>query len=92
MGQYLKWSSQPQYEKIPVGNVLTLSLIMSDISFKSFIKFCSAFNLNMFTRTIFDKHENRYFAPVINVGYKQQNEILEKVRKSSDNIRLAGNG
>lgn len=94
MGHTLNWSSQPQYGKLPVGNVLIASsLMMSGINFNSFIEFCSTLNLNIFSRTIYDRHINRYFTPVVNFAwYKKQNEILENIRNSSDVTWLAGDG
>lgn len=94
MGHTLNWSSQPQYGKLPVGDVLIASsLMMSGINFNSFIEFCSTLNLNMFTRTIYDRHINRYFTSVVNFAwYKNQNEILEKILNSSDATWLAGDG
>lgn len=68
-------------------------LMMSGINFNSFIEFCSTLNLNIFTRTICDRHINRYFTPVVNFAwYKKQNEILENIRNSSDTTWLAGDG
>jgi len=94
MNHTLNWSSQPQYGKLPVGNVLIASsLMMSGINFNSFIEFCSTLNLNMFTRTIYDRHISRYFTPVVNFAwYKKQNEMLGKIRNSSDATWLAGDG
>lgn len=94
MGHTLNWSSQPQYGKLPVVNVLIASsLMMSGINFNSFIEFCSTLNLNIFSRTIYDRHINRYFTPVVNFAwYKKQNEILENIRNSSDVTWPAGDG
>lgn len=94
MGHTLNWSSQSQYGKLPVGNVLIASsLMMSGINFNSFIEFCSTLNLNIFTSTIYDRYINRYFTPVVNFAwYKKQNEILENIRNSSVATWLASDG
>lgn len=67
--------------------------MMAGINFNSFIEFCRTLSLSMFTRTIFERHINYYFTPVLNLVWcKKQNDLLEKVRNSSEITWLAGDG
>ena len=93
MNHTCKWTSQPEVNQVPAGNILIpAAVVFTGGTFEQTKQFARALNLNFVNKDQFYETQRKVLFPVINSAYeKQQQQVINKVNEKNE-INLCGDG
>ena len=86
------WDSQPSTGHMPLGNLmLSAALLFSGCQVSQILRLFSMMNIQCFSRSTYQRHQNDYVIPTVINGWKEeQASIMAGLRKMKGGLQLAG--
>ena len=89
-GHETLWNSQPLFNRMPAGNLLTSAAIL--LSGNTYSRVSPFLNLQFFSHTTFYDIQNKYLFPVVNKAWTEvKREVLQATRDGGP-VNLVGDG